>query len=141
MGSRRKGRVIAFQALFAWEAGVTDKGDLLEFGWLEPERREKLTSDILTFATYLVSGTLESIETIDAAIQECAQHWDFDRIAKVDLAILRISVFSILFQPEIPFTIVINEAVEIAKRYGGDKSYKFINGVLDGIRKNKQTTS
>ena len=138
VGSRRKGRTIAFQALFAWEARATSETDLLSFGWLEDERRAKLDDDVLAFAAYLVSGTIENIESIDKSIAEISQHWDMDRIAKVDLAILRISAFSILYQPEIPCSVVINEAVEIAKKYGSDRSYKFVNGLLDAIRKNRE---
>jgi transcription antitermination protein NusB len=138
VGSRRKGRVIAFQALFAWEAKATSEADLLSFGWLEDDRRAKLDDDVLAFAAYIVSGTIENLESIDQSIRECSEHWDIDRIAKVDLAIIRISAFTILCQPEVPCSVVINEAVEIAKKYGSDRSYKFVNGLLDGIRKNRE---
>ncbi len=138
MGSRRKGRVIAFQALFAWEAKATPVGDLLSFAWLDDDRRAKLDDDVLAFAAFLVSGTIENIELIDSSIRQRSEHWDIVRISKVDLAILRISVFTILCQPEIPCSVVINEAVEIAKKYGGENSYKFINGLLDGIRSTRE---
>ena len=135
MGSRRKGRVIAFQALFAWDAHKPAVEELLEFRWLETERRERLGADILAFAVLLTSGTVENIEQIDEAIKNHTEHWDLDRIARVDLAILRISIYALLFQPEIPSTVTIDEAIEIAKQYGSDESYRFINGVLDAVRK------
>ncbi len=137
MGSRRKGRVIAFQSLFSWDIGRSSIEDLLEFPWLEPERRANLGEDILPFAGHVVAGTIENIERIDAAIKKNAEHWDIDRIGKVDLAILRISVYALLFQPDIPAMVTIDEAVEIAKQFGGPDSYKFINGILDSIRKNR----
>ena len=135
MGSRRKGRVIAFQTLFSWDARKPSIEELLEFRWLEPERRETVGEDILAFAGLIVAGTLENIDRIDAAITKHTEHWDIGRISKVDLAILRISVYALLFQPEIPVTVTIDEAVEIAKRFGGGDSYKFINGVLDSIHR------
>ena len=133
MGARRKGRVIAFQALFSWDAHVVPVEELLDFGWLENERREKLGEDILAFARLLVAGTVENLETLDSTIHDHAENWDLERMARVDLAILRTSVYALLFQPEIPPTVTINEAIEIAKKYGGSDSYRFVNGVLDGI--------
>jgi transcription antitermination protein NusB len=137
MGSRRKGRVIAFQALFSWDALEPGIDELLEFRWIEDERREKLGDDIITFARFIVSGTVENIKKIDKAIENQAENWDFSRISKVDLAILRISVYAILFQSDIPYTVTINEAVEMSKKYGSGESFKFVNGILDGIQKKR----
>ncbi|MBN1685740.1 MAG: transcription antitermination factor NusB [Spirochaetales bacterium] len=135
MGSRRKGRVIAFQALFAWDATKPAIEDLVEFHWLETERRDRLGADVLAFAGHIVGGTIENIDRIDETIKNHTEHWDLDRIARVDLAILRTSIYALIFQPEIPPTVTIDEAIEIAKQFGSDESYKFINGVLDGVRK------
>jgi transcription antitermination protein NusB len=137
MGSRHKGRVIAFQSLFSWEVGRSPIEELLEFRWLEPERREGIEEDVLTFARYITAGTIENIEQIDGAIKQSAEHWDLDRIGKVDLAILRVSVYALLLRQDIPATVTIDEAIEIAKQFGGDDSYKFVNGVLDSIRKGR----
>ena len=137
MGSRRRGRVIAFQSLFSWELQKPPVEELLEFRWLDPERRAAIDDDILAFAAGITAGTIENIDRIDEVIKKNAEHWDMDRIAKVDLAILRISAYAILFQPDIPATVTINEAVEIAKQFGGNDSYKFINGILDSIRRER----
>jgi transcription antitermination protein NusB len=137
MGSRRRGRVIAFQTLFSWEVQRSPVSELLEFNWLEPERRATLGEDVLSFAAGIAAGTIENIDLIDNVIKKNAEHWDIDRIAKVDLAILRISAYALLLQPDIPATVTINEAVEIAKKYGGGESYKFVNGILDSIRKDR----
>ena len=133
MGSRRKGRILAFQALFSWDAHRVPVDELLDFAWLEEERREKFGDDVIAFAALLVSGTVENIDSLDDTIQKHTKNWDLERIAKVDLAILRSSAYALVYQPEIPYSVTINEAVEISKKYGGNDSYKFINGVLDGI--------
>lgn len=93
----------------------------------------------LDFARFLISGTVENIELIDGKIKEnLSQNWNFDRLNKVSLAILRISVFSILFQKDIPVTIVIDEAIDISKEFGQDDSFKFINAILDKIGKEQK---
>ena len=74
-------------------------------------------------------------EEIDRAIQERLEHWDFSRLAKVDLSILRMSIYAMWYQPEIPITVTIDEAIVIAKKYGKEESYRFVNGILDGVRK------
>jgi N utilization substance protein B len=74
---------------------------------------------------------------IDKAIITQLEHWDLKRLSYVDRAILRFSTFSLFFQDDVPDTVVINEAVDLAKQFGTDESYRFVNGVLDGIRKDK----
>ena len=134
--ARRKGRILAFQALYSWEMGNKDKENLLSFAWVENEKLERLGEESLAFARLLISGTLENIEKIDSVIKESlTENWEFSRLSKVDLSILRISVYTLLFQKDIHPTIVIDEAIEIAKEYGSDDSFKFVNAVLDYIRK------
>ena len=134
--ARRKGRIIAFQALYSWEMGNTDLDNLLSFSWVGEEKLSKMDDDVLTFARLLVSGTIEHLEEIDSAIKSSLnENWDFSRLNKVDLAILRISAYPILFQKDIHPSIVIDEAIDISKEFGTDDSFKFINAVLDSIRK------
>ncbi|MCR5698880.1 MAG: transcription antitermination factor NusB [Treponemataceae bacterium] len=134
--ARRKGRIIAFQALYSWEMGNTDLDNLLSFEWVGEEKLSKMDDDVLTFARLLVSGTIEHLEEIDNAIKaNLNENWDFSRLNKVDLAILRISAYPILFQKDIHPSIVIDEAIDISKEFGTDDSFKFINAVLDSIRK------
>jgi N utilization substance protein B len=137
MGSRRKARIIAFQAIFGWEFGRQDKPCLLEFPWLDADKRAHIEDDTFAFARLIVAGTLENIDEIDECIKEKLQRWDFSRLAKVDLAILRMSVFSLIYQSDIPHSVTIDEAIDIAKLYGTDESYRFVNGVLDAIRKTR----
>ena len=139
MASRRKGRILAFQALYSWEATKPPVASLLEFMWLDAEKRQTLDEGVAAFARHLISGTVESIDTVDALIKRHLKNWDFSRLNRVDLAVLRMSVFSLLHQDDVPASIVIDEAVDISKEFGTDDSYRFVNGVLDGIRKTLQS--
>lgn len=140
MASRRKARILAFQALYAWEASRASLEDLMGFSWLEPSKRESMDEDTVTFSSLIIAGALENMATIDKLIMAHLAHWPFERLKKVDLAILRMGTYCLLFQDDMPAGITIDEAIEIAKEYGSDESYKFINGVLDGIRKDKAAT-
>lgn len=109
--------------------------DLVSFSWLDTEKRDALDEGTVTFARLLIAGTIENIEAIDTLIKGHLKNWNFDRLNRVDLAIMRMSVYSLKYQPDIPPSIVIDEAIDIAKEYGTDDSYRFINGVLDAIKK------
>jgi N utilization substance protein B len=87
------------------------------------------------FSRLLIAGTVENISAIDKMIRKHLQNWDISRLNRVDLAVLRISVYALMYQPDTAPSIIINEAIGISKEYGTDDSYRFINGVLDGIRK------
>ena len=137
MGSRRKGRILALQALYSWELNPGEIAQLNDFPWVEEERNKNLAPDTAAFARLIIGGTLENLVEIDKKISEHLDHWDIKRLAKVDLSILRISAYSLLFQKDIPFSVTIDEAIDIAKEYGSDDSYRFVNGVLDGIRKSE----
>jgi N utilization substance protein B len=138
MGPRRAGRIIAVQALYAWDISRVLPGELLEFSWLDGEELENFDEVTKAFAVHLIAGTIKNIQEIDESIQKRLEHWDFNRVSKVDLAILRMSVYCFLYVEDIPPSVVIDEAVDISKEFGSDDSYRFINGVLDGIRKNKE---
>jgi N utilization substance protein B len=135
MGSRRLSRIIAFQTLFRYDFTGEAIEELIDFSWIDKEKREKLTDDVLDFSTLIVTGTINHLEKIDETIKQHLEHWDFNRLSKVDRANLRISVYCILFQESIPPTVTIDEAIDIAKEFGNDDSYRFVNGVLDSIYK------
>lgn len=135
--ARRKGRILAFQALYSWDLGNVDVDNVLDFAWVEKETLERMGEESLSFTRLLVSGTIEHIEEIDPVIKSHLTNWDFDRLNKVDLAILRISVYPLLFQKDIHSSIIIDEAIDISKEFGSDDSFKFINAVLDSIRKSQ----
>ena len=131
---RRRGRILAFQALFAWDAGSLSPDDLLRFPWAERTSKEVRDEDLL-FSQLLFLGTVEHINKIDTLITKNLENWDFNRLKLVDKAILRLSTYSLLFQQDTDPRIVINEAVTIARTYGTDDSFKFVNAVLDSIKR------
>ncbi len=138
MASRRKGRVIAFQALYAWEANKSSATSAAEFSWLDADKKAALDDSTSAFARLLVVGTLENVDKLDSLIKKHLKNWDFSRLNRVDLALIRMSAYSLVYQDDVPPSIVIDEAIDIAKEYGTDDSYRFVNGVLDGIRKTVQ---
>ena len=135
MASRRKGRILAFQALYCWESTHTALDELMTFSWLDREKQSSLDAD---FSRLLIAGTIENIRAIDELIKKHLQHWDFSRLNRVDLAILRMSVYTLMYQQDIAPSIVIDEAIGISREFGTDDSFRFVNGVLDSVRKTLQ---
>lgn len=134
--SRRIGRILAVQGLYSWEAGGMSKEDILELSWADSETgKDVVDLETATFARVLIAGAIENQAVIDGYIKKNLKGWEFDRVNKVSLSILRMSVYSLLFQKDIPPSIVIDEAVDISREYGQDDSYKFVNAVLDNIGK------
>ena len=148
--SRRNGRVIAFQALYSWDVTKASLDDLLTFSWLQkdaevegasqeaPVELSETSKEERTFASLIIAGTISHIDEIDKLIENhLSSSWSMERISRVALAILRTSVYEILFQAGAEPKIVIDEAVNIAKDFDTDDSYKFINAVLDKIGKDE----
>lgn len=135
MASRRKGRILAFQALYFWEANKVPAEELISFSWVDEKKISLMDESILIFSKNLICGTIENINEIDNVIQKHLDHWDISRLNRVDLAILRISAYALMFQNDIPQAIVIDEAIGICKEFGTEESYKFVNGILDSIGK------
>jgi transcription antitermination protein NusB len=135
MGSRRVSRIIAFQTLFRYDFTGETLDELIDFSWLDKDKLEKLSEETLSFSTLIITGTITNLKEIDSMIAGHLEHWDFTRLSKVDRANLRISVYCLLYQDDIPPTVTIDEAIDIAKEFGSDDSYRFINGVLDSIFK------
>jgi N utilization substance protein B len=133
MASRRKGRILAFQALYCWESTHNSSDELTAFSWLESGKLAELDEGIASFSRLLIMGTIENIKAIDKMIKDHLQNWDISRLNRVDLAILRMSVYTLMYQNEIAPSIVIDEAIGISKEFGTDDSYRFVNGVLDSI--------
>ena len=141
MASRRKGRILAFQALYSWDAHCSQSKErsipdgLLDFSWYGQDPALPLDEEMAAFSRLLVTGTVENIAVVDSMIQKHLQNWDLVRLNRVDLAVLRMSVYTLMFQSSIHPSIVIDEAIGIAREFGTGDSYRFVNGVLDSIRK------
>ena len=142
--SRRKGRILAFQGVYSWDVSKSSVEDILNFSWLQKdsegeEKEQPLAPEPLeerTFASLIITGTIEHVAEIDELIKtHLSANWTLERINKVSLAILRTSIFEMKFQNGSQPKIVIDEAVNIAREYGLEDSYKFINAVLDKIGK------
>jgi N utilization substance protein B len=131
MGLRRVARECALQMLYQYDVGKIDEEEILVSFWLMNEQPEKVQA----FANSLVRGSIAEIEEIDRKIQEHAQNWRLARMAAVDRNILRLAVYELLSVGDTPATVVINEALEIAKKYSTPDSAHFVNGILDSLQK------
>jgi len=130
--NRRLVRERAMQALYAYEIGRNVGGESIDFlasRFVYPEFRE--SPELSEFAQKLMLRVYNHSDECDLIIKSLAENWDFQRIAPIDKVLLRIGITEMLFFPEIPTKVTINEAIEIAKRYSTDKSGIFLNGVLD----------
>ncbi|MFL6467594.1 MAG: transcription antitermination factor NusB [Pyrinomonadaceae bacterium] len=130
--TRRKARECALQMLFAADVVEEPKYFSTDDYWNElgePTVDERTRA----FADNLVNGTLRELQTVDERIRTRAEHWRIERMAIVDRNILRLSVYEFLFE-ETPHTVVINEALEIARRFSTFEATQFINGILDAIK-------
>ncbi len=131
MGARRKARELALQMLFQYDmagnAPDTVIGTFEDLQKSKPNTRE--------FAERIFRGTVDHLTEIDDMIQAQAENWRLSRMAVVDRNIIRMSVYEFLHESDTPKLVIIDEAVEIAKKFGTQKSSQFINGILDGILK------
>lgn len=132
MGTRRKARECALQMLFAADVAKTRDGVLTANYWNELGE-ETIDEKTQEFSNNLVLGTLREIDMIDDKIRTRAEHWRIERMAIVDRNVLRLAVFEFLFE-DTPHTVVINEALEIARRFSTFEATQFINGILDAIK-------
>jgi transcription antitermination protein NusB len=131
MGPRRKAREYALQMLFQWDI-TRDSIDQIAASFFEGQDEAPA---VMNFARLLVTRTVEHVERIDELIRRHAEHWRLDRMATVDRNLLRLATQEFLFDRETPRTVVINEAIEIARRFSTQESPQFINGILDSIKK------
>jgi N utilization substance protein B len=131
MGRRTKARECAFQMLYQWDVTGAPMEKVVDSFW----RVRRSTSTTRTMADRLANGARARADEIDAAITEAASNWRLDRIAPVDRTILRLGTWELIGEPETPPAVVLDEAVELAKRFGEADSPAFVNGVLDAIRR------
>ena len=131
MSLRRKAREYALQILFQYDLANGNIAEIMENFWKE----KKSNSKIVSFCSQLVNGTIENINEIDRCISRHSLNWKLERMSTVDRNVLRIATYELLFSKETPPPVVINEAIEVAKKFGTEDSAKFINGILDAIRR------
>ena len=129
VGARRRSRAIALQVLYELDS----VGHPVEVVLVRLLAEAGVSAENSAFARKLVSGVIQYQAEIDLAIQKFAPAWPLDQIPLVDRNILRLAIFEILFDNEVSVKVAINEAVELAKRFGSDSSAKFVNGVLGSV--------
>jgi N utilization substance protein B len=122
--------------LYQWEVGRTSVTDVLDTFWRHQESEEaRLSDELRVFAARLTTGVTDAVGNIDPVIVESAEHWRLERMNVVDRLILRLAIYEFLHEGETPARVIINEALELARTFSGDDSVRFINGILDAIRR------
>jgi N utilization substance protein B len=128
---RRDNRAAAMQFLYMWEVNRSDDRNEAVRQFFSDQEHPR---DYYGFSEELVQGTLDHLEEIDALIKRHAHNWAFHRIARVDLAVLRLGIFELLYRRDIPPVVTINEAIELGKTYSTPDSRRFLNGILDQVK-------
>jgi N utilization substance protein B len=131
MGTRRKARELAVQLLYQQDLARTDPAETIGLFW------EYFPADleVREFCTELVLGTLDRLSVIDEFLSEASENWSLNRMSVVDRNILRLATYELLDRPDIPPSVSLNEAIEIAKKYSTPDASVFINGVLDRVKR------
>ncbi len=147
MGARRQGREAALQMLYQMDLADQSAEDVLRTYWThltheaqqeaalpeDDEEEAPRTQEVQRFAEGLVRGFAEHRERIDETIRKVSHHWRLERMMRVDRNILRLATYELLERSDIPRRVTLNEAIELAKRFGAEGSPGFVNGVLDRI--------
>ena len=131
MGLRREARELALQMLYALDANPTT--GLRETLQTFREEQNEVVGRVREFAEGLVQGVLDQRDTIDQAIKARSKNWSLTRMPRVDLNVMRLAAYELMFRPDIPKKVSINEAIEIARKFGDKESPAFVNGILDEI--------
>ena len=134
--SRHRAREAAVQMLYQWEVGRDPMLEVVRVFWTHgPSASQPITAELREFATGLASGVAGAVEAIDVMIVEAAENWRIERMNVLDRLILRLAIYEFLHEPETPAKVIINEALELARTFSTDDSVRFINGILDAVRK------
>jgi transcription antitermination protein NusB len=131
MGKRTKARECAVQMLYQWDSTREPMERVAGLFW----KVRSTTDETRARAETLARGAQRDVATLDAAIAAALTNWRFDRVAAVDRNILRVAAYELLHEPQTPSAVIIDEAVEMAKRFGEADSPAFVNGVLDAVRR------
>jgi N utilization substance protein B len=134
MGGRRLSREMALKALFQIDLVSTNLEDALKYTFENVE----LSDEVKEFSLILVRGAMSNLSEIDKVINNYTNNWSLERITNIDRSILRMAIYEILYLKNIPKSVSINEAVELAKKYGTKSSFSFVNGVLGKIDKDEK---
>lgn len=131
MGKRRKARELAMQLLYQHDLAKTDPEEAMALFW----EYFPVDAEVRGFCTQLLLGTVDRLSVIDELLAEASDHWSLGRMSWVDRNILRLATHELLDRSDIPPSVSINEAIEIAKKYSAPDAAVFINGVLDRVKR------
>ena len=131
MASRHRAREYALQMLYQSEASSVPIAEVAAHFWRDSDSPEA----VRLFAERLASGTARAREEIDGLLVGALENWRLERLAIVDRNVLRLAVYELLYETETPGIVVIDEAIEVAKKFGGEDSGQFVNGILDALRR------
>ncbi len=133
---RHKAREAALQMLYQWEVGRSDPQEVVRTYWsMERPGETALSPELESFANALVLGTVSNVSKIDPLIAENAENWRLERMAIIDRLVLRLAVYELLHGTDTPRPVAINEALELAKTFSSEDAVKFVNGILDAIKR------
>ncbi len=133
---RHRAREAALQMLYQWEVGREGVDEVVRTYWsIDRPDEAPLSGSLQSFANTLLAGTVAHRDEIDPLIAAHSEHWRFSRLAVIDRLILRLAAFELLHSPDIPSKVVINEALELARTFSSDEAVGFVNGILDGIKR------
>jgi transcription antitermination protein NusB len=135
IAARHRGREAAIQMLYQWEVGRVPLPEIRRVWSAMTEGEEPLQPDAAAFAVALAEGVVEHLAELDPLISEAAAHWRIERMNVLDRLVMRLAVYEFLYERDTPATVIINEALELARAFSSDEAVPFVNGVLDGIRR------
>ena len=136
---RHRARETALQMLYQWEIGRLSMLEVRQTFWAnDNEAGEPLNAELRDFAMRLAEGVASTVGDLDPMIATAAEHWRIERMNVLDRLILRLAVYEFLHEPDTHAKVIINEALELARSFSGDEAVRFINGILDGIRRTLQ---
>jgi transcription antitermination protein NusB len=137
--ARTRGREFALQVLYELDVSGKDASSAVEAYWVNfettgrPAGSPEPDPTIKTFTELLVTGVTKNVVELDTMIERCSTNWRLDRMPRVDRNVLRLACFELMHTADVPVKVVINEAIELAKRYGSEESGAFVNGILDKL--------
>lgn len=152
-GTRRTGRELALKVIYSLLDQEIGIDEILQDFWQNFRFREDILGEpiedfagpvppeLRRFTEDLVRGVVDHLEEVDLTVNDMSTNWALERMARVDLALLRMATFELLHRPDVPASVVINEAIEIGKRYGTKDTPSFINGILDRIARTRRSQS
>lgn len=135
-GDRQRARESALRILYFWEVGATEPAPAIDAYFTEHD--PTASEEVRGFASRLVIGTIDELPTIDALIEKHSTHWRLDRMAVLDRLVLRQAIWELRHERDTPPAAVINEALELTRKFSGEEAVKFVNGVLDAVHRAMQ---